>query len=440
MKTVSRAVMTVVYAAAACSFPIAAQWPAALFVLIPVFLAVNLLAGVPYGAVKQTRLRICVHGADSLVIFLGSTALAVLCHVVMAVWMLPQQWQNYLWSVLVCVLVEAALFWNGMICIYCASVQLGLKMRIIGGICGMIPVVNQIVLGKMLRIVYTEIRFETEKAELNEKRQKDRICATKYPILLVHGVFFRDFKLINYWGRIPGELEKNGAEVYYGQHQSARPVRQSGLELARRIEEITRQTGCEKVNIIAHSKGGLDCRCAMQDPAVAARVASLTTINTPHRGCEFADYLLHKIPSNVQQKVAAAYNKAAAALGDEDPDFLAAVGDLTASACQQLNAEMADPPEEILCQSVGSIMRRASYGKFPMRHSFHIVSHFDGPNDGLVGGRSFRWGQRHTLLTTQGDRGISHGDMIDMNRENIADFDVREFYVQLVAQLKEMGL
>lgn len=440
MKTVSRAVMMVVYAAAACSFSIAAQWPGALFVFVPAFLAVNLLAGVPYGAVKNTRMRFCIHGADSLVIFLGSTLLAILCHLLLAAWMLPNEWQTFLWSALVCVLVEAALFWNGMICLYCFSLQLGLRMRVIGGICGMIPVVNLIVLGKMLRIVYAEIRFETEKAELNEKRQKNRICATKYPILLVHGVFFRDFKLLNYWGRIPSELEQNGAKVYYGQHQSARPVRESARELARRIEEITRQTGCEKVNIIAHSKGGLDCRCALQDPAVAGRVASLTTVNTPHRGCEFADYLLEKISPDVQQKVAAAYNKAAAVLGDEDPDFLAAVGDLTASACQRFNEEMADPPEEILCQSVGSIMRRARNGKFPMRHSFHIVSHFDGPNDGLVGESSFPWGRRHMLLTTDGDRGISHGDMIDMNRENIPDFDVREFYVQLVAQLKEMGL
>ena len=32
------------------------------------------------------------------------------------------------------------------------------------------------------------------------------------------------------------------------------------------------------------------------------------------------------------------------------------------------------------------------------------------------------------------------GDMIDLNRENIRGFDVREFYVQLVANLKERGL
>ena len=36
-------------------------------------------------------------------------------------------------------------------------------------------------------------------------------------------------------------------------------------------------------------------------------------------------------------------------------------------------------------------------------------------------------------------RGISHGDMIDLNRENIPGFDVREWYVQLVQQLKQKG-
>ena len=35
-------------------------------------------------------------------------------------------------------------------------------------------------------------------------------------------------------------------------------------------------------------------------------------------------------------------------------------------------------------------------------------------------------------------RGVSHGDMIDLNRENIPDFDVREWYSQLVQKLKQM--
>ena len=69
-----------------------------------------------------------------------------------------------------------------------------------------------------------------------------------------------------------------------------------------------------------------------------------------------------------------------------------------------------------------------------------MVKYFDGPNDGLASEYAFKFGEDYTLLTPKGLRGISHGDMIDLNRENIKGFDVREFYVQLVNGLKEKGL
>ena len=78
-------------------------------------------------------------------------------------------------------------------------------------------------------------------------------------------------------------------------------------------------------------------------------------------------------------------------------------------------------------------------GRFPLNFTYPLVKYFDGPNDGLVGEESFRWGQNYQFLTVSGKRGISHGDMIDLNRENIKGFDVREFYVQVVAGLKKMG-
>ncbi len=48
--------------------------------------------------------------------------------------------------------------------------------------------------------------------------------------------------------------------------------------------------------------------------------------------------------------------------------------------------------------------------------------------------------ERLLLLGSLKKRGISHGDMIDLNKENIPGFDVRKFYVTLVAELKERGL
>ena len=113
---------------------------------------------------------------------------------------------------------------------------------------------------------------------------------------MVHGVFFRDFRFFDYWGRIPNDLKENGATIYYGNHSSALPVSLSASEIASRIHDIVSSTGCGKVNIIAHSKGGLDCRYAISELGISKYVASLTMINTPNRGCEFADYLLSKVP------------------------------------------------------------------------------------------------------------------------------------------------
>ncbi|SFP73231.1 triacylglycerol lipase [Oscillibacter sp. PC13] len=336
------------------------------------------------------------------------------------------------------VFAEAALFWNGMIRVYLTSVQLGLKHRVLAALCGWVPFLNIWYLRKIIRIVSDEVEFETEKWELDETRAESEICKTKYPLLLVHGVFFRDFRYVNYWGRIPKELKRNGATVFYGQQQSAASVEDSGRELAERIRQILEETGCEKVNIIAHSKGGLDSRAAIAHAGCASCVATLTTINTPHRGCIFAEYLLGKVPESARQKIAAAYNTALRRLGDTNPDFLAAVTDLTESACLARNETTPDA-EGVLYESVMSYCKKAQHGKFPLNMTYPIVKHFDGLNDGLVSVDSARWGSAFTLLDPVGKRGISHGDVVDLNRENIPGFDVREFYVNLTAFLKARG-
>ena len=202
--------------------------------------------------------------------------------------------------------------------------------------------------------------------------------------------------------------------------------------------QIVETTGCEKVNIIAHSKGGLDSRAAIAHCGMAPYVATLTTINTPHRGCIFAEYLLGKVPQAARLKIAAAYNAAMKQVGDPNPDFLAAVTDLTESACLARNEATPDAPG-VVYESVMSYCKKAQHGKFPLNMTYPIVKHFDGLNDGLVSVESAKWGERFTLLEPQGKRGISHGDVVDLNRENIRGFDVREFYVKLAADLKSRG-
>lgn len=413
-----------------------------LFAAVPLFLLVNGIAGFFVIRSSSKRLRVCCHGTVMLLVFVASAVISLVYHTVLAANAIisGEGWLTLLWSAVYCICLEAVVFWNGIISVYLTSVQLGIKQRVIGALCGMIPIVNLIALAGIIRSTFTEVLFESEKEQTDIERSSKQICKTKYPILMVHGVFFRDSVKFNYWGRVPAALEKNGATVLYGEHESATSVRDSAEELSRRISDIVQQFGCEKVNIIAHSKGGLDCRYAIAKLGAAPYVASLTTINTPHRGCLFADHLLNTISPDIKNGVADTYNATLRKLGDKSPDFLAAVGDLTASACEILNEEIGDAPEGIFCQSVGSILKKARDGQFPLNFSYGIVKQHDGPNDGLASEKAFSWGERYTLLTTGASNGISHGDMIDLNRRNVEGFDVREFYVQLVSDLRSRGL
>ena len=52
---------------------------------------------------------------------------------------------------------------------------------------------------------------------------------------------------------------------------------------------------------------------------------------------------------------------------------------------------------------------------------------------------SAMWADFQGVVTNRYLRGISHGDMIDLTREDYRGFKVLEFYIQLVTKLKEGG-
>lgn len=389
------------------------------------------------------RLKACSYGNTILSVFPFTLLVVVPVFIAALIFNEDIGWAPIIIYGCVTLGLLGAYFWTGIIIVYLLSKQLGLSNRLLGIFCGMIPIANLFVLSRIVKIVGREVREESERYWRNEARKSSQICKTKYPLLMVHGVFFRDSEHLNYWGRIPAELIKNGASIYYGGQESACDVKASALQLKRAIIRVLEETGADKVNIIAHSKGGLDSRYCVSMLGMAPYVASLTTINTPHRGCEFAEYLMNKAPEGVRNTVAAAYNKGATALGDNNPDFIKAVTDLTHSGVAVLNKEM-EPMESqfdgIFTQSYGSRLKHSTSGKFPLNMSYSMVKHFDGYNDGLVGEDSFKWGQEYHFLTNEGIRGISHGDMIDLNRENIDGFDILEFFVGVVSGLKERGL
>ena len=234
-----------------------------------------------------------------------------------------------------------------------------------------------------------------------------------YPILLVHGMGFRDSRLFNYWGRVPKMLKRMGFEVYYGGQDSNGTIEKNGEVIAKRIDEIIRETGCEKLNIIAHSKGGMDARYAMSTLGMGKYVATLTTLSTPHHGSVTVDKLL-KAPDILVRFVAKCSDLWLRVWGDKYPDAYNVFHSFTTTAAEEFNRKNPDC-EGVRYRSYAFVMKNAASDLF-MWFPNLVVSHFEGENDGLLAPRAVKWGEFMGIKRGCNNRGISHCDEVDMRR------------------------
>lgn len=88
------------------------------------------------------------------------------------------------------------LLWNGILRIFFTSVRLRLKYRILMLLAMWIPGLNLAVLLYAMRIVHGEYDFACYKESVRQVRAQSQICSTRYPLLLVHGVGFRDLRFL----------------------------------------------------------------------------------------------------------------------------------------------------------------------------------------------------------------------------------------------------
>ncbi len=344
---------------------------------------------------------------------------------------------NAVFAVVMPFLAIVAVLYAGIIRIALNSRQIKVKSYAALICFWWLPIVNLLIARGFYRTAGREYIVESDRIELESVRAESEICRTRYPVILVHGIFFRDWQFFNYWGRIPAALIRNGAKIYYGKQQSSGSVARSAEEIRRTILKVIEETGAEKVNIIAHSKGGLDSRYAISCLGMDKYVATLTTINTPHKGCDMVDDLLRKVPASAAAFIAKRYNGIFSKLGDVEPDFMAGVNDLSAVRAAKYDEEMPDSPN-VSYRSVMTVMRSSSSAGFPLNIGYKMIKKLNGENDGLVWERSAVHGQ-YRLIRPETKRGISHGDVIDLNRENISGFDVREFYVDMLCKLQQEG-
>ena len=266
---------------------------------------------------------------------------------------------------------------------------------------------------------------------------------TKYLIVLIHGAGFRDLKWPLYWGRIPKVLTQNGVVLFYGQQDSWGCVEDNAQALKARIADLLAQTGAEKVNLIAHSKGGLEARMVASSLGFGAHIASITTIGTPHHGSKTIDKLL-TLPAWLFHIAAFVVNHWIKLFGDTRPDFFTVCKGFTTQYCTQFNERNPDAPG-VFYQSYAGIMK-GSLSDVSLWLTYLVVKAIEGKNDGLVTVESAQWGESFTVLKGSGLRGISHCDEIDLRRKPISGKagdgvrDICEVYKQIVADLKARNL
>ncbi len=267
-------------------------------------------------------------------------------------------------------------------------------------------------------------------------------CKTKYPLLLLHGAGFRDLKKPVYWGRIPGALEKRGCEVYFGNQDCWGSTETNAEAIRTRIGEVLARSGRDKVNIIAHSKGGLDARMAASSLGCGAWIASLTTVATPHRGSRTLDRLF-RAAKPAFSAAAFAVNNWIRLVGDKKPDFLRLCEGLTTEAMERFNEANPDVPG-ICYQSFACVMKHP-FSDLNLSTANFILNRLEGPNDGLVSVESALWGPNARVLRARGFRGLSHLDAIDLYRSPMSRRtgpgvgDICEFYTDLVRDLRDRG-
>ncbi len=268
-------------------------------------------------------------------------------------------------------------------------------------------------------------------------------CQTKYPVVLIHGAGFRDRKYLNYWGRIPKALMNNGCSIFYGHQDSWATIENNAIIIKNRIEKIIEETGTEKVNLIAHSKGGLESRYVISSLDMSSKIASLTTIATPHHGSKTM-VVIFKLPKVLLRLVSVFTNLWFRMLGDAKPDFYNVCGQFTTDFAEKFNNDNPDSLD-VYYQSYAAVMNNSLSDMFMLIPHF-VVNLIEGENDGLVTPKSAAWTNFRGVFRGSTKRGISHADEVDIRRMRLSSKkssqridDICDVYCQIVAELKASG-
>ncbi len=237
---------------------------------------------------------------------------------------------------------------------------------------------------------------------------------TRYPVVLAHG--FMGFDAIDlgdarheYFRGVAGHLRRLGSQVHTGSVPAIGSIAERAEHLARAVRSIE----APRVNIIAHSMGGLDARYAITRLGLGKKVASLTTIGTPHHGTPLAD----------------ASNRLVGGLLTRLGVEMTAVGDLTTEKMRLFNDEVANVPGVAYGCVLASVRGGVRGLNTLLVPTYLFLNDRSGPNDGVVPTQSQRWGE--VLLEVDAD----HWAQIGWSKS----FDALDLYRSLLLELRSRG-
>lgn len=236
------------------------------------------------------------------------------------------------------------------------------------------------------------------------------------PVVLVHGLFgFDRIGTLHYFRGIARHLESLGCHA----HAVRLPRAASVPARAARLVELIDKLGHERIDLIAHSLGGLDARYALAKLGLASRVRTLVTIGTPHHGTPLA--------AIGEAGALSAVRKLMRLFGIRALDWL------SPNALERFNAEVPDAAGVRYACVVGGIRSEATGVPLALSPVHHYLRRVAGANDGLVPVASQVWGE--VLAEIEAD----HFAQVGWRFTARSSFDATAMYAWVIARLGDVA-
>lgn len=290
-----------------------------------------------------------------------------------------------------------------------------------------------------------------------------------YPIVLLHGMagFVKvDAIDLVYFNGVKDDLAKHGeTEVYATKATPYASSEDRVKDIAPQIDAILKATGKSKVNVIGHSQGGMDAR-VLASPAGAAygdRIASVTTIATPHRGSKVADLVLglvKDVPDDVFDSVTGQFLSVLQKTFydvQHDPDLHTQLVELSEDyAAHVFNPKYVDDPRVYYASYAGRTNFETGVADCGSSALPNDPAHVDAAqpmlaptavfleeghgvsNDGLVSVASARWGAFQQCVPADHLKEV--GQLGVTGPDALSSFDHLAFFRSVVAQIRARGL